>query len=298
MYVRFLAVVSAAAVCAIGVADPYYLVSTDLPSSIRKYSLTGEYLGDLVPPDSTHINRPQHMAIDRAGRLYVANYGQAGVSMFDVNSGAFLGEFGASQLAEPAFLAISPNNELVVSSLANDRIVRYELGTGAYMGEFVTPGVVDAPHGIHWTADGRVLISAEQQIVQLGSDGSVTPFSQTLSRPMTILPSPDGSQFLVATFFGEVERIDAVTGAFISHFTTEPFSTNPDGMTFTPEGNLAVCYWGSNRVRVYDPASGAALSTLARRPDGLLGPNDVILVPEPATGFLVLVLAASIRRRA
>jgi len=195
---------------------------------------------------------PIDVALGPDGRLYVACFGDNGVSRIDLASGLSLGSFvqgGSGGLVNPRALAFGPGGDLCVSS-GSGEVLEFDGGTGDFL---------------------RVVVDA-------GGNGSgpLDPYG---------LAFRGGRLFVASYFTHEVKAFDAATGAFAASFVTSGSGglAGPTALAFGPDGDLFVTSRDDDSVRRYDGATGAFVSVfVAPGSGGLAGPFDLAFGPGAA----------------
>lgn len=93
------------------------------------------------------LDKPEHIAIDGTGNVYVTNAGGKDVSRFDSN-GNFLGTFiaaGSGGLGTPGCIAIGPDTHIYICSSNTHEVLKYDGQTGAFLNVFIAA----AEGGLH-----------------------------------------------------------------------------------------------------------------------------------------------------
>jgi DNA-binding beta-propeller fold protein YncE len=192
---------------------------------------------------------PWDLAWGPDGRLYVACFGDSGVSRIDPVTGSSLGPFvlgGSGGLSNPRGLAFGPNGDLYVSSTSGE-VLEYDGATGAFVGAFVD-------------ASGN-------------GGGPVDPYG---------LAFHQGRLYVASFFPSEVKAFDAATGAFVSTFVPSGSGglSGPTALAFGPGGDLFVTSRDDDAARRYDGATGAFVSVFVPSGSGGLdGPFDLAFRP-------------------
>jgi DNA-binding beta-propeller fold protein YncE len=183
------------------------------------------------------------------GKIYVACFGDNGVSRIDPATGASLGAFvlgGSGGLANPRSLAFGPDGNLYVSS-ATGEVLAYDGATGVFVGAFVDPGG--------------------------NGGGPVDPYG---------LAFHQGRLYVASFFPSEVKEFDATTGAFLATFVPSGSGglAGPTALAFGADGDLYVTSHDDDAVRRYDGNTGAFLGVfVGPGSGGLDGPFDLVFRP-------------------
>ena len=88
------------------------------------------------------LNKPEHLAVDRNGNIYVTNAGSRDLSQFDSN-GNFLRRFisaGSGGLGQPSCLTIGPEGNIYICSSNTDQVLKYDGASGGFLDVFVQTG--------------------------------------------------------------------------------------------------------------------------------------------------------------
>jgi DNA-binding beta-propeller fold protein YncE len=219
---------------------------------------------------------PLDLEVGPDGRVYVACFGDNGVSRIDPASGASLGAFvlgGSGGLTNPRSLAFGPDGDLYVSS-ATGEVLEYDGATGDFVGSFVDAGG--------------------------NGGGPVDPYG---------LAFEEGRLYVASYFPSEVKEFDAATGAFVSTFVASGSGglAGPTAVAFGPDGDLYVTSRDDDAVRRYEGGSGAFVGVfVGPGSGGLDGPLDLAFrsaaVPSPVPslgaagrGALAVALLVGVR---
>jgi DNA-binding beta-propeller fold protein YncE len=126
-------------------------------TSWTQFGRYGQGPGELVYPTD--------IAVDKAGHIYVTNYGQRDRVLKFASDGAFLAEWGATGAApgefnRPMSLALLGDAALVVADSCNHRIQKFSLDgqlLGVWSGPGREKGQLSYPYDVETTPDGDVL---------------------------------------------------------------------------------------------------------------------------------------------
>jgi len=112
-------------------------------------------LNDLNSPSTnfidTGLNKPEQLALDTSGNIYVTNAGSASITKYDAN-GRFIttlissGEF---DLGRPSCIAIGPDGFLYVCSADTNEVFQFDTDSGEFISKIITAqSGLDRPLGI------------------------------------------------------------------------------------------------------------------------------------------------------
>jgi hypothetical protein len=85
------------------------------------------------------LNKPEHLAADSDGNIYVTNAGSKDLSQFD-SSGNFVRQIvtaGSGGLGSPSCLTIGPDDNIYICSGDTDQVLKYDGASGAFLNVFV-----------------------------------------------------------------------------------------------------------------------------------------------------------------
>ncbi len=248
---------------------------------------TGAYLGTFA--SGGPLSFP--IGFDRGpdGNLYVSAYGSGNVVRYDGTSGAFIDEFvaGGPTRYDTTF---GPDGNLYVTDHFSGSISVYDGATGAPMGTFAS--------GMQWVDQiefrGGYLYASTgdaDQIFRFDAttgafvDEFIPAGSGGLNNAMGFTWGPDGNLYVVGQDSQAVHVFDGQTGAPIGSGIFASTALNaPRFLAFSPvDGNLYVT--DNDGIEIFDGTTGAWLGSWQ---NGLNNPRDLMFVPEPASGMLIL----------
>lgn len=261
-------------------------VEPDTPPVITEQPETG-----LAP--FAGMREPRGAAVDERGRLWVADFGNSRIRIFDAEGG-YLGGWGGRGdgpygLREPCAVAIHGDN-VYVADTWNGRLGAFTLAGGrrAAAGDLYGPrGVTISANGRVWVTDtGNHRVVAYDGLLQnpqkIGKKGSAPG---EFSNPVGIAAAPDGRIYVADTGNRRVQILGQdgrVSGGF--PFPGWGESGEPQ-LVFDSDGTLYATDPAAGVVLAFD-ASGKLQNRLAadeagrrlERPTGLaLDPKDRIL---------------------
>jgi DNA-binding beta-propeller fold protein YncE len=259
----------------------------------------------LVQPDAGGLDQPTGMTLAPDGSLLVGSAFNNRILRFDLGTGAPLGVFADVPL--PIGMKYGPGGDLYVASRNANAVLRFDGVTGAPKGTVAT-----ADNGTLWWAwdlqfrpgDDKLLLSSFERGSVLKFDPATGTYDGPLVSPGPGYASglafgPDGDLFVARFGANVIDRFDEQTGAFKGTFAAGNGLFRPTHLAFAPDGRLYVANERSPVISMFDAATGAPLGTIAVPGDVNTGIEFLLVIPEPASGVLVLVSAtvALARRR-
>ena len=198
---------------------------------------TGRYLARFGGHggEERNLDKPEGIAVDPAGNIFVADFNQACIKTYDVlfNWQRTFGDLGSEkeQIVKPTFMDIS-DGRLYVPDIGTDRINVFDLAGKplfSFGGLGTTPGKLADPAAAKFAGDGRLFVT-----------------DQTNNRIQIF----DTNGRFLATW----GRVGAEPGEFKA----------PAGIAFDADDNVYVTEVGNNRVQVFDK-SGKLLAMWGRK---------------------------------
>jgi sugar lactone lactonase YvrE len=170
-------------------------------------------------------------------------------------------------LALPAQILALDRSLLVVERQGRDRILRVDAGTGRFS---VVTTRIPSPWGLARDANGRVLVSGDSGIYELGG----TKLADAGTGPIAAAPNGD-------LYFADQTRVGRIgRGGGVETLSTDVAA--PHALVLRRDGSLVVSDSGNSRLLSIDPATRAT-TVLA---SGLRNPLGAI---EAADGDLLVV---------
>ena len=254
-----------------------YVLQWQGNGKVRRYKLTGEYVGEFT---KTGVPASIGLDWDAGGNLYVSSYSGKYVRKFGTD-GADLGNFAATNLAGPTNIWFAENGDLMVMDYEGASIKRFD-NQGAYKGVFVSgltrgEGVDFLPNGHFVVGSGGTSSIREydatgtfvKNLVAPGTLGLITPnavilrlkpasSTQELYRDVTFVTPSIGAVF-------QVSNPEALQGVD----TLEVYSST--GVLVRKINFAAGAGWDASNV----PAGVYYLS--AKLPNGAMGRQTVVV---------------------
>lgn len=240
------------------------------------------------------FNHPAGIAIDKTGRLYVADAAnnkirvQCGCveKIFVSYKGGTLRQFSASGtpaifatgLGAPEGLAIK-TGFLYVASSGTNSVLKYPTSGGA-SAPFSSAGLT-APHGLGFDSAGDLYAAnlSGQSVQKLnGSTGAaIAPFpvtSANVNGPFGIAHDAADNVYVSSQINHTIQKFTAA-GAFVSDFVLANGGLNRPRGLVVRAGILYVANFGSSVITMFDVATGANLGNYATLADGVLNPVGI-----------------------
>ena len=213
--------------------------------------------------------RPQGVAVDAKGNIFVADTIRNSIYVFDVvRKGLwFFGEAGEEPPAQPIGITIAPKaNLLLYASIASKKVVAYDLNTGKVRfvigqqpGFFRNPvGVaVDEQRGKIYVTDSklselRVFDMSGQYISTVAKGGTK---DNELYVPSQVFVDKDGKVYVADTMNFKI-KIFGPDGSFIRAFgglgDTPGHFSRPYGVAVDSEGHIYVSDANYGNVQIFD----------------------------------------------
>jgi outer membrane protein assembly factor BamB len=264
-------------------ADVEVFVGCWPTDSIRRYSLSGQYLGDFTPPGGGGLDKPDGLALHPDGVLYVSSSDSGQVLMYDARTAAPLGVL-ASGLAAPGNANFGPDGALYVCELGAARVLRFDLQqTPPVMTTFATGGGLLVPVGLAWK-DGVMYVADFTGKAIRTYDATTgapigTPIADPAISPLILRFTPSGTLLCTSCPTSDVRDYNVATGALIRRIGPGGPIACPVGHMLLPDGSMLVASWGNDALLRYNQETGAYLGLFAVG-GGMDAPNDLILRPD------------------
>ncbi|GAB5496215.1 MAG: hypothetical protein Phyf2KO_12950 [Phycisphaerales bacterium] len=280
-----------------------YLVAAS--DSIQRYSLDGDYLGDLVSSNGDLVSASQMVLSPDKSRLYVGTFrAESNVSIFNANTGEYLGNLDDNgPLQAPSVISYTHKGNLLVSDFTGGKVYEYDIETNERLGSFFRGGALINPHEV-LQVDSGFLVSdyGQNRVLRYDLDGNfdevvLSSPADGISRPLDMLLSDDGSKLYVSNNgSGRVTVYDTATNDLLQIIGQRQL-TFPEGLAWAPDGSLVVSNAGGGTVLRFDVNTGELLDTFEQIPGVTQGTTDVLVIPTPGVVSGALILPFVCRRR-
>ncbi|MCB0457934.1 MAG: T9SS type A sorting domain-containing protein [Flavobacteriaceae bacterium] len=246
-------------------------------SSVKEFTLQGDYLGDFVSLGSGGLDWPQDIIfLEDQEIMLVSGLNSQAIHQYNSITGADEGIW-ANIPGKPTRMKIGPDGYLYVLQWdTNSKVLRFELD-GTPLGEFTNTGVTQSI-GLEWDSSGNLYVSSYglgvvQKFNTLGQDQGV--FISGLSGPTDIWRDSNSSgDFLINQWNGnKVRRYDS-NGNFIGDFI--PSIIQPEGHAYLPNGNLLIGSAGTADKIIEYQSNGTLVGDFATG-NGLANPNAIVV---------------------
>lgn len=240
--------------------DGNVYVASEYSGNVTKWSSSGTYLGEFVPPTSGW----EDLEFGPDGNLYsIAHFGtpDGPIAKFDGSTGTYLGQVGTGAgVHHQHGMTFGPDGALYYSRVDLGAVTRIDIATGAMTGDIVVNPLLAGEFDLVF--HGGVLYTDDH------FGGGVHRFNPISGAYMGDFVTPAGSGtwgmsfhtdgwFYVATG-GSILRYDGATGAFHDEFASG--IAGATGFTFVPEsvpepaslsvlGLGVLCFWRRRSLR-------------------------------------------------
>lgn len=255
-----------------------------------RYSMEEDLsIGVMEGDEKYMLNKPQEIKIDKNGSMYVLDWGDACINVYDEN-GTYLRTIGRKgqgpgEFDTPAYYDVSSDGRIFLMDTRNRRVVIFDV-QGKYLGGFRLEGF----HlGMKTDAQNRIYF--EKEIRRESSTNlPVTKDFQGIGVVNQIIRcQPDGSdRFVLGEFEGEKDRIRKTkTGSTMSIGSkyNVVWNVTPNGMVYeglNDQYTIHVFNPDGTRVRTFSREYEPVL--IVRRMDDMVAKN-IMPAYDPRKGF-------------
>jgi hypothetical protein len=269
-------------------AQSFYISSRN-NHSIKQYDIDGNYIKDIVPSGQGGLSFPQEVLYHNQGFLLITGRGNTSIKKYDINTGAYLGNFTTGyNLDNPTKTTIYKDSLIYVSQWGQNKnkVVRFNYKTGAFIDEFTSIGIPNGC-GHTWDAAGNLYVAqfgsgANGKIYKFNEDGqSLGIFINTgkIYGPVNVWNINDEDLYVVDWTQGNVQVFDLKTGAFKRTFVEG--LVNVEGYAFDKNDNVYLCDWTQHIVYKIDK-NGNKSPFITN--GNLASPNSIIVTDNQNTG--------------
>ncbi len=209
----------------------------------------------------TGMREPRDAAFDDRGRLWVADFGNSRLRIFDAEGGSLGGWGGRGngtfQLREPCAVAVRGEN-LYVADTWNGRVQYYTLGgewkaTAASL--YGPRGIAVAPDGRVWVADtgNNKLMVYDASLGAPEAIGKQGKGPAEFAGPVGIAAGPDGKIYVADVANRRIQVLDSA-GKFLAEWSFPGWSDWVEAHLEADEKHVFVSDPGANAVVIFDTA--------------------------------------------
>jgi tripartite motif-containing protein 71 len=230
------------------------------------------------------FNLPYDVAVDRSGRIYVADTHNDRIQVF-TPKGRLIRMWGsrgtdAGQFWQPRAVALDPFGNVWVADHENKRVQKFTAG-GRFLGKFGAnggdgtlgggEGEFNSPRGLSSDAQGNIYVAddANHRIVKLANDGRfliqwghMGAGDGELSLPYSTAVDSDGNVWVTDTNNNRIQKFTS-GGIFLARYGANAGDTtagagpgefdHPYDLAFDAAGYLYVTDQGNQRVEKFGP---------------------------------------------
>ena len=216
---------------------------------------------------------PQGIAVDAAGRVYVADSSNNRIQVFDA-AGNFINTWGTQgpgngQFNAPHGVAVDSAGNVYVADTSNYRIEKFD-SAGTYLTQWGGPGGTaggrfDLPDGVAVDGAGNVYVSDgnNDRVQKFDSNGGFLTLWGTTGTgpgqfrsPFGIATDAAGNVYVADTSNHRIQKFDP-NGAFLAQIGSvgsgDGQISGPYGVNVDPLGNVFVTDTGNYRLQQFDP---------------------------------------------
>ncbi len=255
------------------------------PNTIEKFDLaTGTDLGVFA---NTGLSLPEGLALDSAGNLYVANYGNNTIARFTPSGVGSV--FASTGLNGPTALAFDKAGNLYAANYWGNNIEKFSPGG---VGSVFASAGVSYPLGLAFDSAGNLYVAnaGNVNVLKLTPSGVGSVFVSGLGRPMLGGIAFDSADNLYVQCQGSNPQIMTYTPSGVGSVFANDYRLDSTQLAFDSAGNLYSANYGSDTIEKITPAGAVSLfGQPTASPYGIA----IQVIPEPATLALISVGAAT-----
>jgi hypothetical protein len=263
-------------------------VTSDTGGKVGEYTTAG---GTISANLITGLTNPYGITSDASGNLYTGSIGGNGTIGKYAADGTILN---ASLITGVKAIGLAVNGTDLYASKYNLATVgQYTTAGGTTFSTFISG--LSTPYGIALDGLGHLYVANQGGTGAIGEyyTSNGTAVNTSLTTVATAFGIAYGGGNLYVSDFavtGHVYAFDATTGAPVSGFT--PISiARPTGISIYG-GSLFVASYTGGTIGEYYTSNGTAIN--ATLISGLTTPVGVLVVPEPSTAVLVLLVGGAL----
>jgi hypothetical protein len=242
------------------------------------------------------------VAVDNAGRVYVADSGSGRIEVFDSGEAGngYLTSIGEGVLVQPVGVEVDLRNRIFVADQGRDKVVEFDTlndrapfmrewgGSGTELGKMSQPRFVYADRsGLIYNTEagnGRVqwFTPKDKQMTPVSAFGTAEP--PTFTTPEGLVRDDSTGQVYVSNLSSTdgAVRVYDNRGFYLGQMAGPGSGpgqvSSPRGMAVDPLGRLVVVDSGNNRLQVFNPFT-AGSDFLEADSGGVSQPVDVTFAP-------------------
>ena len=251
---------------------------------------TGDPLGIFID-EGNGLTSPSSLTYGPDGNLYVSDYNNSSVLIYDGVTGDFIETFipsGSNGLISPETIAFGPDGDLYIAGLDGNGVRRYDGETGEFRDVVVandpaTNRPLSSPNFV-WAEDDELYISS------VFPNGGILEYDEETDTTTTfILPEdaptipgglaigPDDGFLYIGDFSenASISRYNLESGEFVDIFVESGSGgLNRASRLLFRDGELYVTSFGTNSVLRFDGETGNFIDNFV--PSGTAGLNEPI----------------------